>query len=286
MDEPAESRQEAAGDYPKELIDYLRSSPKLLVVNGRPRTGKTVFCLGLSEAVSAPQNTFMINTRALEPQVYGSFPWLRTNEARDRSFDVLAQVVAMPAKKPPPEPPRPPDEEARIKTAREMLRDILGEVPQAPPPADEARPEAEPDRSELSGLRTATGDKNPRELLRVYRGLARVPQGTAGVLVLVDRADRLCEKNGLDLAALAAAMKADLASKHRAHLVLVLDKPVTDLHAIADAVVNLKEVGQGEDFLGQMELAKLGDLKIKTPRWMYNISGGRFKVLQGMRVWG
>jgi len=284
MDEPAESRQEAVGEFPKELIDFLKSAPRLVVVKGRPRTGKTVFCLGLSEAVSLPQNTFIVSTRALEPEVYQAFPWLRTNEARDKSFEVLAQVAAPPPKKAP-EPPKPPEEEARIKSAREMLQNILGDIPQAPPP-QETTTEAPPDLSELAGLRGVLGDKDPRELLRIYRGLQRVPQGTPGVLVLIDRADRLCEKNSLDLAALSATMKADLARKNAAHLVLVLDRPVPDLDGIADAVVNLKETGQGMDYLGTIELSKLGTLKIKNPRWMYNLRGGRFKVLAGMRVWG
>jgi hypothetical protein len=285
MDEPAESRQEASGEFPRELIDFLIAAPRLVVVNGRPRTGKTVFCLGLSEAVSLPQNTFIISTRALEPPVYDAFPWLRTNEARDKSFEVLFQVSTPPPKKQP-EPPKQPEQEARIKTAREMLRGILGDIPEALPPVEESRPEPEPDRSELANLRGVIADKNPRELLRIYRGLARVPRGTGGVCVLVDRADRLCEKNGLELAKLAGALRTDLARKHNAHLVMVLDKPLPDLDWLADAVVNLKEVGQGEDFLGQVELAKLGDQKIKSPRWMYNLSGGRFKVLAGMRVWG
>ncbi len=282
MNEPAEPSQEVEGDFPREFIDFLRSSPCLLVVKGRPRTGKTVFCLGLSEVVSRPENTFTISTRALEPQVYEAFPWIRTNEARDRSFEVLSQAATPPQKRP--EPPKPPEQEARIKSAREMLRDILGAVPEAPEPVAAEKPAPDPDRSELAGLRGAIGDKDPRELLRVYRGLARVPHGTAGVLVLADRADRLCEKNGLDLASLAAAMKADLAQKFGAHLVLVLDKPVPDLDGPADALVNLKEAGQGVDFLGQLEFAKLGDRKIKNPKWMYNLRGGRFKVLPGMRV--
>lgn len=285
MDEPAESRQETVGDFPKELIDFLNAGPRLVVVKGRPRTGKTVFCLGISEAVSAPQNTFIVSTRALEPQVYDTFPWLRNNEARDRSFEVLFQVTA-PAPKKPPETPKPPEQEARIKSAREMLRNILGDIPEAPKPLEDPKPEPEPDRSELAGLRGAIGGKNPRELQRIYRGLSRVPQGTGGVLVLVDRMDRLCERNALDIAALAGAMKTDLAQKHRAHLLLVLDRPVPDIDTAADAIVNLKEVGQGEDFLGQVELAKLGDQKIQNPRWMYNLRGGRFKVLPGMRVWG
>ena len=285
MDEPAESRQEAVGDFPKELIDFLKAGARLVIVNGRPKTGKTVFCLGLSETVSVPQNTFILSTRALDPGAYETFPWLRTNEARDRSFEVLFQVAAPPPKKQP-EPPKLPEQEARIKSAREMLRGILGDIPEAPSPPEQQKPEPEPDRSELSGLRGAIGDKNVRELLRVYRGLSRVPQGAGGVLVLIDRADRLCEKNGLDMVKLAAAMRMDLAKKHGAHLVLVLDKPVPDLDHIADAVVNLKEVGQGDDFLGQVELAKLGEQKIKSPRWMYTLRGGRFKVLPGMHVWG
>jgi len=284
MHEPAESRQEAAGDFPKELIDFLKSAPRLVVVKGRPRTGKTVFCLGLSEAVSQPQNTFIVSTRALEPEVYQAFPWLRTNEARDKSFEVLVKIAAPPPKKD--EPPKPAEEEARIKSAREMLQNILGDIPRAPPPPEEETKEAAPDLSELAGLRGAIGDKDPRELLRIYRGLGRVPQGTPGVLVLIDRADRLCEKNSLDLAALAATMKADLAQKHAAHLVLILDRPVPDLDGVADAVIILKEIGQGMDFLGQIELFKLDGLKIKSPRWMYNLRGGRFKVLPGMRVWG
>lgn len=285
MDEPAESRQEAEGDFPKELLDFLKAGPRLVVVKGKPRTGKTAFCLGLSEAVSVPQNTFIISTRALEPQVYETYPWLRNNEARDRSFEVLFQVTAPPQKKQP-EPPKQPEQEARIKSAREMLQNILGDIPQALRPEAEERPEPEPDRSELAAIRGAIGDKNPRELLRIYRGLSRVPQGSGGVLVLVDRADRLCEKNGLDLARLAGAMRDDLAQKHKAHIILVLDKPVADLDMVADVVVNLKEAGQGDDFLGQIELAKLGDLKIKSPRWMYNLRSGRFKVLPGMHVWG
>jgi hypothetical protein len=285
VSEPAETRQDASGEFPRELIDFLRAIPRLVVLKGRPRTGKTLFCLGLSEAVSAPQNTFMVCTRALEQQVYQSVPWLRTNEARDRSFEVLSQMAAPPTKKPP-EPPTPPEQEARIRSAREMLRDILGEIPQAPPPEEEKEPEPEEDRSELAGLRSVIGDKNQRELQRVYQGLSRVPQDTPGVMVILDRADRLCEKNGLDMAALAGVMKADIFAKYGAHLVMVLDKPVPDLDVMADAIIVLKEAGQGEEFLGQLELARLGDQKIKTPKWRYNLRGGRFKVLPGMRVWG
>jgi hypothetical protein len=283
MDVPAGARPQASGEFPRELVDFLKAAPRLVVVKGRPRTGKTVFCLGLSEAVSAPQNTFMICTRALEQQTYASFPWLRTNEARDKSFDVLAQLSSPPPKKAP-EEPRPEEQEARIRSAREMLRDILGEIPAAPPPAQEAPAGPKPDNSELAGIRGAVGDRDPRELVRIYRGLARVPTGTAGVLVLIDRADRLCEKNGLDMPALAAALKADLIRKHNAHLVLVLDRPLPDLDSAADAVIVLREAGQGADFLGQMEIARLGDSKVKSPKWMYTLRGGRFKVLPGMNV--
>jgi len=283
VEEAEGARQEAAGDFPRELVDFMGSSPRLLLVRGRPRTGKTAFCLGLSEAVSQPQNVFIVSTRALDPVMYEKFPWLRQNEARDRSFEVLFQVARPPPKKTLP-PPKPPEEEARIKSAKEMLRDIMGEVPE-PSPA-EGPEEPEPDRTELAGLRAVIGKKDVRELLRVYRGLARVPPGASGLLVMLDRADRLCEKNGIELAQLAGVLRDDLSAKFGAGLILVLDRPTADLDGTADAVVNLKEVGQGEDFLGQLELIRLGDLKVKYPRWMYNLRGGRFKVLPGMRAIG
>jgi hypothetical protein len=287
MDEPAETRQETVGDFPKELIDFLQGAPRLLVIKGKTRTGKTLFALGLAETVASPQNTFIISTRAYEPQAYEAFPWLRYNEDRDKSLEILARVSAHPKPKAP-EPPATPLQAARIKSAREMLRGILGEVPDVPAPEDEKQgpPHESLDETDLPALRGAIGDKNPKELARIYRGLARVPAGTGGVFVLLDRADRLCERLGIDLPRLAQALGADIARKHKAHLVLVLDKPTADLDPPADGVISLKEAGHGDDFLGQLEMTKLGNLKLKNPRWMYNLNGGRFQVLKGMRVWG
>jgi len=285
MDEPAEARQESVGDYPKELVEFLAAGPRTLVVRGRPRSGKTLFALGLAETRASPQNTFIVNTRAFEPQVYETFPWLKNNEARDKSLEVLSQVSA-PAHKAPPKPVKPPEEEARIKSAREMLRGILGEVPEAPPPEEPQKPERPPEGPDISGLKAALGENRPRELVRIFRGLERVPEGVGPVVVILDRADRFCEKNGIDLAKLAGAMGADLSKRYQAHLLLVLEKPGGELDKLADGIVSLKEVGQSDDFLGQLELVKLGELKIKSPKWMYNLRAGRFQVLKGMRVWG
>ena len=287
MDEPAEARQETVGDFPMELIRFLQAGPRLLVIKGRTRTGKTLLALGLAETVSTPQNTFLVSTRAHDPQVYETFPWLKYNEDRDRSLEILAKVSA-PAHTRQPEPPRGPEQEARVKSAREMLKGILGDVPEAPPPDEESPgpPPAAKSDVDLSGIRGAIGEKNPKELLRMYRGLARVPAGTEGVLVLLDRADRLSERLGADPVRLAQALKADIALKRRATVVLVLDKPTGELDALADGIINLKEAGQGDDFLGQLEMTRLGEVKIKNPKWMYNLHGGRFQVLKGMRVWG
>jgi hypothetical protein len=286
MDEPAEARQECIGDFPKELLDYIKGGTRVVVVKGRPRTGKTLFVLGLVEAVSQPHNTFIVSTRALDPSVYENFPWLKNNESRDKALEILSEVAAPVPKKTQP-PPKPPEQDARIKSAREMLMGILGEVPEAPPAEEQApaQPQA-PGESELAGIRQAIGDKNPKELVRIYRGLAKVPPGTANVVVVLDRADRLCEKLGIRLDGFVPALASDLAKRHRAHLFIVLEKPVPDLDAMAGGIVAFKEVGQSDDFLGQLEMVRLGDMKLKSPKWMYNLRGGRFQVLRGMRVWG
>jgi hypothetical protein len=291
---PPETDDELAttGPFPSELISFFKEGgPKLLLVKGKSRVGKTLFLLGLAESVGPTKNSFIISTKPPEPGLGEAFPWLKVNETRDKALD--ASGPRAPPPKPviqaPPKAAKRPEEEAKVKSAKDLLRGILGEVPTAP----EAAPHAEqppppespsPNSPDLTNLRKVFGSKEPRELVVVYRGL--MPLQGERSFVALNRADRIGEKYSITLPALAGLLKEDLVVGKNASLVLVLEKPETGADTLADGIVTLKEFGQGDEFLGQLELNKLTGINVKQQKTMYNLRGGKFQVLKGMRVWG
>lgn len=287
MEEFTDGVAAAAGHFPKDLMRFFEAAPRVLLIKGKPRVGKTLFVLGLAEALGPPINSFMINTRELEPRNYEAFAWLSTNEARDKALDSMPAAEAQP--KPEQEMPHPPEAEAKLKSARDLLKSILGEEAAPPPPAIEKKASPQnhsqassgsQDASDLPGLRKALGNKNPRELMRVLRGLEAMGPGKA--VVMVNRVDRLGEKYDVPVRPLVLAIKSDMVLGRKAHLVLVLDKPSTVIDDLADGIVNLKDVSHGDEFLGQLEINKLADTPFKQSKWMYNTMTGKFQILKGI----
>jgi hypothetical protein len=282
MEEFSDGAPGAAGHLPKDLIKFFESAPRLLLVKGKPKVGKTMFMLSLAEVLGPPMNTFIINTREPEPRDYEAFPWLSTNEARDKALE------SMPASeiqsKSEPDMPHAPDAGAKLKSARDLLKSILGEDSSSPAPTLENKTAPQivgaSAPKELSSLRNAIGNKNPRELLRVYKGLESV--GSARAVVGVNRIDRLGEKYDIPLRPLALALKADMVTARKSHLAMVLEKSTNVIDDICDGIVTLKDVSHGEEFLGQLEVSKLADIPLKQNRWMYNIISGRFQILKGI----
>jgi hypothetical protein len=282
MDEFSDGAQGAAGCFPKELIKFFEGGPRILLVKGKSRVGKTVFLLSLAETLGPPMNLFIVNTREPEPRSYETYPWLATNEARDKALENIP-AADMQSKKDA-DVSLVSETGAKIKSARDLLKSILGEDSVAAPGTTEKK--AAPQVSlvsgpaELASLRNALGNKNPRELLRVYRGLEAV--GSARAFVGVNRIDRLGEKYDIPLRPLALALKADIVTARNAHLVIVLEKPATTVDDISDGIVTLKDVSHGDEFLGQLDVGKLTDVLVKQSKWMYNTLSGKFQVLRGI----
>ena len=282
MDEFSDGALGAAGCFPKELMKFFESAPRLLLVKGKSKVGKTVFMLTLAEALGPPMNLFIVNTREPEPQNYEAFQWLSTNEARDKALESIPTQDVRTKKEA--ETPQATDTGAKLKSARDLLKSILGEDQAAHPPEPERKSAPQvvvsSGPAELSSLRNALGNKNPRELLRVYRGLEGV--GSARAVVGVNRIDRLGEKYDIPLRPLALALKADIVIQKKSHLVMVLDKSTDMVDDLADGVVSLKDVSHGDEFLGQLEVGKLADVVLRQNRWMYNTLTGKFRVLKGI----
>jgi hypothetical protein len=282
MEEFSDGALGAAGCFPKELMKFFETGPRLLLVKGKSKVGKTVFMLTLAEALGPPMNLFIVNTREPEPRNYEAFQWLSTNEARDKALESLPSHEMRTKKDA--ETSQATDTGAKLKSARDLLKSILGEDPVLHPPEPERKSAPQLVSSsgpaELSSLRNALGNKNPRELLRVYRGLEGV--GSARAVVGVNRIDRLGEKYDIPLRPLALALKADIVTGRNAHLVMVLEKPTDTVDDISDGVVSLKDVSHGDEFLGQLEVGKLADMALRQNRWMYNTLTGKFQVLKGI----
>ena len=281
MEEFSDGAQGAAGCFPRDLMRFFEGGPRLLLVKGKAKVGKTVFMLTLAEALCPPMNVFIVNTREPDSRVYQAFGWLGTNDARDKALEAMPAVEIQTRKDA--EAPI-PETGARLKSARDLLKSILGEEAAAPQVASEKRPAtqapAPAGTPELASLRSSFGNKTPRELVRVYRGLEGV--GSARAVVGFNRVDRLGEKYDIPLRPLALALKSDIVTAKGAHLVLVLDRPSTLVDDISDGVIVLKDVSHGEEFLGQMETCKLADVQLRQARWMYNTASGKFQVLKGI----
>lgn len=287
MEEFSDGVAAAAGRFPKDLMRFFEAGPRVLLIKGKPRVGKTLFVLGLAEALGPPINSFIINTRELEPRNYEAFAWLTTNEARDKALDSMPTAEVQPKQEQ--DLPHPPEAEAKLKSARDLLKSILGEEAAAPPPVTDKKASPQDHSqvssnsqgaSEPSSLRKALGNKNPRELMRVQRGLESMGPGKA--VVMVNRVDRLGEKYDLPVRPLALAIKSDLVIGRKAHLALVLDKPSNIIDDLADGIVTMKDVSHGDEFLGQLEINKLADTPLKQTKWMYNTMTGKFQILKGI----
>jgi hypothetical protein len=282
MEEFSDGGQGAAGYFPKDLMKFFDCGPRMLLVRGKSKVGKTILMLSLVEALGPPMNIFIINTRELEPRNYEAFPWLGKNEARDKALEAVPAQEMQTKKEA--DTSSAPDTGAKLKSARDLLKSILGEEQPQPAPAPERKAPplviAPSGPAELSGLRNFLGNKNPRELLRVYKGLEAV--GSARAVIGMNRIDRFGEKYDIPLRPLALALKSDLVTGRGAHMVIVLDKPTDNIDDVADGVMILRDVGHGDEFLGQLDVHKLADVNMKQKRWMYNTLPGKFRILKGI----
>ena len=282
MEEFSDGAQGAADHFPKELMKFFDCGPRMLLVKGKPRVGKTVFMLTMAEALGPPMNLFIINTRELESRNYEAFPWLSTNEARDKALEAVP--APEPRSKKEPDGPYAPDTGAKLKSARDLLKSILGEdaAQSSPAPERKAPPQVvgSSGPAELSSLRNSLGNKNPRELLRIYKGLEAV--GSSRAVVGLNRLDRFGEKYDIPLRPLALALKTDLVTGRGAHIVMVLERPTDSIDDVADGVMILKDVSHGDEFLGQLDVHKLADIPMRQKRWMYNTLTGKFQILKGI----
>ncbi|MEM2870302.1 MAG: hypothetical protein QW379_07795 [Thermoplasmata archaeon] len=286
---------EQAAELPKAVLDFFSSGePRLLVVSGRPRVGKTIFVLGLAGCIAPPRERHILLTKRLEQEVLEAHPWVRDALEREETGEARATAVAGSM---PNGTPEDVGEPPRMKSARELLDKILeelsagsqldtalekavGEGEIATPGAERARSPASPP-PDMSGVKKVLGEKEVPELERLFRSID-ASGGRRGVAI-VDRIDRLAEKYGTSPAGLCRALKEEIVGRRRIHLIVVPEKTGSELEGLADAVVRLKDVSQGDEFLGQLEL--WGSVGSKKTRCMYALRGGRFMTLKGIDTW-
>ncbi|MGQ9582653.1 MAG: hypothetical protein ACUVV6_03960 [Thermoplasmatota archaeon] len=314
-----ESPVEAEGDFPKELLDFFQTGePRLLVVKGRPRVGKSLFSIGLAASLAPPPARFLLLTKDLEDWVLNAHPWVRDALERQRSPS-LSPSESGPGICERAQPQAAPPGEPRMRTAREILDSIFGEASAPTSPGKQPSSRISPGRPgpqtgaelkaaefvgrhppqgveeslsaeravpepDLSNLKKVLGDRAAPELVGLYRALDAA--GRSGGAAVVNRFDRLAERYGASLIALGKVLKEDIVRERRTHLLLVLEKPANVLDSMADGTVTLKDITQGDEFLGHLEIGKLGGSASRTPRCMYNLKEGRFRVLRGVSAVG
>ena len=224
----------------------------------------------MATATAAPDRIFYVGTRGPNEPLYSKYPWLQVADERDRRVLGASGGTAPPPLTAGPAP----------QSARDLLDSILGDkgssIPPPPPPGYHTSAFS----IDTTRLEQLLGTTPHDELRVVYKGVEEIFPKKC--LVVINRIDKVCAKFGISEESLIQLLHKDLCESAKANLLIVWNKSGTDLDHLVGGVVSLKEFGGGMVFLGQISLDKLSGVKIKQPKYLYNILDGRFKLLQGI----
>jgi KaiC/GvpD/RAD55 family RecA-like ATPase len=65
------------GNVPRELIDFLSQENNILLIKGKPGTGKTILSLELLNHFKNDRNAVYVSTRVTSERLFAQFPWLK-----------------------------------------------------------------------------------------------------------------------------------------------------------------------------------------------------------------
>ena len=298
--------QSQPSNIPTEIAKFFKGeSGKTFVIKGKPRCGKTTFCLQIATDMVEPTRVFYIGTRGSNEPIYAKYPWLKDHDEKAKQLSAMTpapQGQAMPQQQQmaPMQPQmnqQPPSLDGQQpQTPRALLQSMLQDQSQQGQqqyqPPQQYVPQPGPGQQMQYGkfqinrmpLFYLANQSIPQELEIAFRGIEQVYPHQS--MLVINRIDRLAAKYNIGMEALVNVLKRIVVVEANTNLVLVLNKIDTALDHLADGIVTLKEFGGGMVFIGQIEVNKLLGVEIKQAKYLYNLLDGKFKLLKGITHWG
>jgi len=132
--------------------------------------------------------------------------------------------------------------------------------------------------SRLLSLNPAMG-----EIVNLYDAVERLLP--AKLVVVVDRADSLARKYGIEYRSLVETLQRDLVRGANVDLILVQERD--DQHSAdksVDGVLVMRDISRTEDFLGEIAIMNLTDVVLQRPRSLYRFDEGRLRLIESATV--
>mgnify|MGYP000382873912 CR=1 FL=1 len=263
---------------PAELLNYLnKPNGRSLIINGKRRTGKSNFALELAEALANfDDEVLLLFTHEPDKRLHDAYAWM--GEKRLEDFLLFNRPNTPDAILQPP----PSDARAARQKLVEAVRSVKPDLPAGTLPPVLDRPKAYRINTERIARLLAL---NPAmaEIVNLYDAVERLLPSK--LVIIIDRADSLARKYGIEYKSLVETLQRDLVRSANCDLILVQERD--DQHNAdrsVDGVLVMRDISRTEDFLGEIAIANLTDVVLKRPRSLYRFDEGRIRMIESADV--
>jgi KaiC/GvpD/RAD55 family RecA-like ATPase len=263
---------------PAELLNYLnKPNGRSIIINGKRRTGKSNLALALAEALAGfDEDVLLLLTHEPEKRLSDAYAWLAEKRAED--FLLFGRPNTPDAILQPPSG----DPAAARQRLVDAVRQVRGDPSSSALPRVLERPRSFKINTErISRLLSL----NPAmaEVINLYDAVERLLPSK--VVIVVDRADSLARKYGIEYKSLVETLQRDLVRGANCDLIIVQERD--DQHSAdksVDGVIVMRDISRTEEFLGELAIANLTDVVLKRPRALYRFDEGRIRMIESADV--
>ena len=262
---------------PAELLNYLnKPNGRSIIINGKRRTGKSNLALGLAEALAnSDEEVLLLLTHEPDKRLTDAYGWLAEKRAEDFALfgrhntpDAILQ------------PPTADYGAARQKLV-EAVRAVRGDGSNALPRVLDRPRSFRINTERISRLLSL----NPgmAEIINLYDAIERLLPNK--VVIVMDRADSLARKYGIEYKSLIEVLQRDLVRGANCDLIIVQERD--DQHSAdksVDGVIVMRDISRTEEFLGEIAIANLTDVVLRRPRALYRFDEGRMRMIESADV--
>ncbi len=228
---------------PEEIVQFFKNDGgHSLLVKGEPGSGKTTFALELLNEFRSMGSVLYISTRVSDSVIINQFPWVT---------DMLNKGG-----------------EKVKKLSRENLNRLEGLI--------EEGFVKESIRISDDEAIIEVGELLP-ELEEIYDF---VEKNQNRPMICIDSIDGLSQKYGIPSDKILFTLQKDLVESGMANVVFVLEETGTErIDYLGDGIVHLRHSPETGFWHRVMVITKLRGAKIKRPRYLYTLEGGRFRAI-------
>lgn len=271
--------------FPREILTFFKHSEgRTLLIRGKKGLGKSLFGLYLLENVSGMDDRYVYIPQGINKDMEMSYPWILEVIDRIKKKGKVEEKKEVKKKKSVDDDMNIIDfDKHKDKSARELLQSILLDLQSAQTKKKDETPQIEVLEDDMSIFREALGERGYNELKETL--ISFLKSEPLKTYFMMQKFDTFCSENGVDPIAALRLFRRNLAEDRKIHVIVITDRKDSTLDDYFQGIILMKDFSFGEEFVGEMELVKLGDVKIKQQKYLYNLSNRKFNLLKGIRVW-